>query len=160
MNDFRRYTPEKIKSLHSILLVEDNEDDIFLIKRAFSKLGVSFSASFVQDGQEAIEYLSETDKTQYPVPRWIITDIKMPRVGGLEFARWMKRSDLHHVPIIIVSSSSQRQDVLDAYKAGACGYFVKPSHFDEMLEMWKTVSSYWSKATLIDFSAPGGKRTV
>jgi CheY-like chemotaxis protein len=147
MNDVLRYSPTSTsRPIHSILLVEDNQDDIFLIKRAFKKLNLPFTANFVQDGQSAIEYFSQNDRTEYPLPRWIITDIKMPGIGGLELVRWMKTSAFQSTPIIILSSSGQRTDILEAYKAGVCGYFVKPSQFDEMLEIWRVLATYWGKA--------------
>src|SRR5690348_14402619 len=114
--------------LFPILVVEDNPDDFFLLKRAFSKNHVRNPIHWVQDGLEAIEYLSGhgryANREEHPMPKVVVVDIKMPRLGGLELLDWIKgHPDLSLLPVLVMSSSNLQEDVIEAYSRGAASFF-------------------------------------
>ena len=119
----------------SVLLVEDDLNDIFLVKRAFKKARLQNPLNVVTDGQEAIHYLrglgKYADRETYPLPTLIVMDIKMPRKTGFEVLEWVKGQGrpLRRIPIVIVSSSDNPSDINQAYELGANAYMVKPMDF-------------------------------
>ncbi len=132
----------------TILLVEDNSDDVLLILRAFKKTGINDSVQVVNDGVQAIAYLAGennySDRARFPLPRLIVMDIKMPRMNGLEVLQWMNaHTALRATPKIILSSSKLDADVTRAYDLGANTYFAKPSGFEELLLLVKSIHAYW-----------------
>jgi CheY-like chemotaxis protein len=139
------------KSSHIILLLEDDENDVFLMQRAFKHNGITNRLFILPDGQEGIDYMEGVgpykDRTQYPSPDVIILDLKMPRKSGLEFLEWMKaHPDLRVIPMILLTSSTEDPDVSRAYDLGANTYFMKPGSYSELVELVKTMQDYWSKA--------------
>src|ERR1700749_1940284 len=96
----------------TVLLVEDDLNDIFLVKRAFKKVNLNNPLQIVTDGVEAVQYLigegKYADRKTYPLPDLIVMDLKMPRKTGLEVLEWMKKDNsLKRIPAIIVSASDQ-----------------------------------------------------
>ena len=118
----------------AVLLVEDDLNDIFLVKRAFKRAEIPNPLQVVTDGAEAINYLhgegKYADRQLYPLPRLVVMDIKMPRKTGFEVLEWIK-SDcvLKRIPVVIVSSSDQTSDINKAYELGANAYMIKPVNF-------------------------------
>src|ERR1700729_2300535 len=115
----------------SVLLVEDDVKDIFLVKRAFKRAEIPNPLQVVTDGVEAIRYLQGegkyADRQAYPLPRLIVMDIKMPRKTGFEVLEWIKSDGfLKRIPVVIVSSSDQAADVNKGYELGATAYMLKP----------------------------------
>src|SRR6267378_6842018 len=108
-----------------VLLVEDDLNDIFLVKRAFKIAQIENPLQIVTDGQEAINYLrgdgKYADRERYPLPRLMVMDIKMPRRTGFEVLEWVKGHGrpLRRIPIVIVSSSDNPADINRAYELGA-----------------------------------------
>lgn len=142
-------------TIFTILMAEDNLDDVLLAKRCLKKIGVPNPVQVARDGQDAIDYLSGVgkyqDRTLYPLPRLIILDIKMPKITGLEVLEWL-RSDpnTQFIPAIIYTSSQQISDVCQAYRLGACGYFVKPHRLEDNERIFQTVHQYWKSSILPD----------
>src|SRR5215468_2589998 len=105
------------KDPYTILLVEDDLNDIFLVKRAFKMARIKNPLQVVTDGQEAISYLKGegkyTDREAHPLPKLIVMDIRMPRRSGFEVLEWVKdtRKPLHRIPVVIVSSSDNPADI-------------------------------------------------
>lgn len=135
----------------TILLVEDNEDDAFLLLRAMDQLNISATASRVKDGQEAINYLEGEaefeDRKKYPLPELIVLDLKMPRMTGSEFLVWWReKSEFKLLPTIVLSASALAADVKEAYRAGANTYFVKTTSFQLFLDMVRSIYNYWSRS--------------
>ena len=133
---------------NSILLVEDDGNDIILIKRAFKKAKTINPLKVVTDGEEAINYLKGegkyTDRIQYPLPVLILLDLKLPLKSGFEVLEWLKKQEgLKRIPVVILTSSSESKDINLAYDLGANTYLVKPVHFEDLIEMLKTLGFYW-----------------
>jgi CheY-like chemotaxis protein len=131
-----------------ILIAEDNPDDVFLLKRALRRNGAESNVYIVEDGQEAIDYLRREppfdDRFKYPFPSVIYTDLKMPRVSGLEVIRWLKEHpDCGVIPVIVFSASQQDEDIKQAYQLGANAYLVKPTTLDQLTEMIRVTMEFW-----------------
>ena len=110
----------------TVLLVEDDINDIFLVKRAFKMAHLENPLQVVTDGEEAMHYLSGhgkyEDRHVYPVPKLIVMDIKMPRMSGFDVLEWIKHDGrLRRIPVVIVSSSDRPEDIDRAYELGAGG---------------------------------------
>jgi CheY-like chemotaxis protein len=132
----------------TVLLVEDDLNDIFLVKRAFKMAQVRNPLQIVTDGLEAMSYLKGGDKFAdrqvYPLPKLIVMDIKMPRKTGFEVLEWAKRDPLlRRIPIVIVSSSESPADINRAYELGANAYMVKPVDYKEVEHLFQSITHYW-----------------
>jgi two-component system response regulator len=133
----------------SILLVEDNDDDVLLTLRAFKKNTVELEeVVVVRDGAEATDYLftrgSFERRNQAIMPRLILLDIKLPKMNGLELLRTI-RSDprTRLIPVVMLTSSVAEQDLLASYGAGANGYIQKPVSSRQFEEVVQQVVTYW-----------------
>lgn len=131
-----------------ILLVEDNGDDILLIKRAMSKNRILNEMIVARDGEEALDFLLHggalQGKTMTNLPVVTLLDIKMPKVDGLEVLRQIRAlEDTKLMPVVILTSSSEQQDLVESYKLGANSYVRKPVDFDQFLEAAKQLGLYW-----------------
>jgi CheY-like chemotaxis protein len=137
-----------------ILIVEDSKDDFFLLNHALRKNGIQHPVYWVKDGVEAIDYLRGqgmyADRKVYPLPKILIVDLKMPRLGGLELLEWIKEQDdeLSLLPVLVMSCSNQHQDISGAYNLGATTFFVKPSSFEDLQSLTKTIHDYWLKCVI------------
>lgn len=132
----------------TILLVEDSEDDVFLIKRAFREAKVDNPVYVVNDGQSAVEYLSGEkeyqDRSRYPLPSLILSDLKLPKQSGLEVIKWIRsHSSTKAIPVVFFSSSQEAADVNQAYYWGANAYLVKPSCCQRRLDIIRAVKFFW-----------------
>src|SRR3954469_6011780 len=137
--------------LFTILVVEDNAEEVILLQRAFKKTGMEISVQFVVNGEEAIDYLSGTDRYgdrhAYPEPDLVMMDLKMPRKGGFEVLEWFRNlQEGALIPVIVLTSSEREADVQRAYSLGANSYFTKPTSFEEFRDMIKVVYDYWALA--------------
>lgn len=134
-------------SKHIILLVEDNADDVIFIQRAICKAGASVSLQIVGNGEEAVSYLlgegSYSDRERYPFPALIITNMKMPRMNGLELLTWIKQQPtLKHLPVLVMSSSENPDEMSKVAALGGSSYFVKTSSLDALKEVVKHMMSF------------------
>ena len=132
----------------TVLLVEDELNDIFLVKRAFKMAHLENPLQVVTDGEEATYYLSGkgkyADRKTYPLPRLIVMDIKMPRMSGFDVLEWIKHDGLlRRIPVIIVSSSDRSQDIDRAYELGANAYMVKPVNYQAVERLFESITHYW-----------------
>ena len=131
-----------------ILVVEDDADDRAFIQRALKRSGVASRIAQVNDGEEATTYLRGfgiyEDRGLHPLPRLIITDLKMPRMGGVELLAWMgARPEFRLIPTIVLTSSNDQADVAAAFAHGAKGYMIKPVKFAELEKLIHTIIAYW-----------------
>lgn len=133
----------------TILIVEDDPNDIRILKKAFEREGINNPLQIVPDGHEAVEYLQGkarySDRTKFPFPSVIFTDLKMPRMDGFEVLAWLrKHPECFVIPVIILSASKLDEDIRRAYQMGANAYLVKPNKISELQEMVKTAYNFWA----------------
>ena len=131
-----------------ILLVEDNPDDELLMLRALAKNDVSSEVVVAHDGVEALEYLFASGpyagRDDGGMPRLILLDLKLPRLDGLEVLERLRSDERTRlVPVVILTSSRERRDVLRGYGLGANSYVRKPVDFGEFLMMVEQLKRYW-----------------
>src|SRR5262245_6272471 len=136
-----------------ILIAEDNPVDAELLDRALTHAGLPGPVRFVEDGHEAIEYLEGrggyANRKEFPFPKVIISDLKMPRVNGLELLQWLAdHPQCCIIPTILLSSSAVSEDIKAAYKLGANTYFEKPVSFDALQELVRSLKDYWMRRKL------------
>lgn len=132
----------------TVLLVEDNPDDVLLIQRAFRKARLPYPLHQVGNGEEAINYLDGkgiyANRQQHPLPGLLLLDLKLPRTSGMEVLAWLKaQPGLAQLPVVVFTSSREDTDIQRAYELGANSYLVKPVSFDALLEMVQTLGLYW-----------------
>jgi CheY-like chemotaxis protein len=132
----------------SILLVEDNPSDVGLTRRAFEKNHITNELIVVEDGQEALDYLlgagryAERDLTRMPAV--ILLDLKLPRVDGLEVLRKIRGNErTRRLPVVILTSSKEEQDVAVSYDLGVNSYIRKPVDFHQFAEAMNHLGLYW-----------------
>jgi CheY-like chemotaxis protein len=133
-----------------ILWVEDDPNDVALLRRAFKKAGIS-PVHICHDGDDAVRYIRGEppydDRQIFPAPTLVITDIKMPKKSGLELLRWLRtHPNCGGVPMVVFSASAQATDIQDAYQLGAAGFFQKPNTLDKMIEVVGRMLTYWNDA--------------
>lgn len=132
----------------TILLVEDNPSDIELTRRALQKSHVANELVVVEDGQEALEYLFSQDPTTQAyineLPTLVLLDLKLPKVDGLQVLRQI-RADDHacRLPVVILTTSSEEQDIAQSYDLGANSYIRKPVDFKQFVESVSHLGLYW-----------------
>ena len=131
-----------------VLHVEDDANDVTLVQHAGRKASGQLLLQSVLDGDEAISYLSGTNpftnRQQFPLPHFVLLDLKMPRVNGFEVLAWARKSEkFRRLPIVVLTSSNHEADVKKAYDLGANSYLVKPVGFEALVDLMRTVDLYW-----------------
>lgn len=131
-----------------ILLAEDNPRDAEMTMRALRKINFANKLHWVRDGEEAMDFLLATGKyvgrSAANSPKLILLDIKMPKVDGIEVLRRLKADEnLRTIPVVIMTSSAEAQDVAHAYHTGVNSYIVKPVQFPAFIETVANVGLYW-----------------
>lgn len=128
----------------SILMIEDNPMDIDLTLRAFNKRNLNNSIEIARDGEAGLAYIERWDAGE-PLPVVILLDLKLPKVDGLEVLRQMKNHPVYRtIPVVVLTTSSQDQDVKTAYELGANSYIIKPVDFEKFLEVAAQIELYWN----------------
>jgi CheY-like chemotaxis protein len=132
----------------TVLLVEDDLNDVFLVKRAFKMAKLGTPLQVVTDGEQALQYLRGEgkygDRTAHPLPHLIVMDIKMPRLSGFDVLQTIKQNvPLRRIPVVIVSSSDNPNDINRAYELGANAYMIKPVDFRAVEGLFQSITSYW-----------------
>jgi len=142
---------EGISQQYPILLVEDNEDDVIITRRAIEKGGIRNRLYVVPDGEEALNFLRREGKYRdVPRPGIILLDLKMPKIDGFEVLKQVKNdNDLKIIPIVILTSSGRDEDVRRAYTLGCNSYLVKPEKFEKLTETVMEIDQYWLKVSRI-----------
>ena len=126
-----------------ILLVEDNLMDIDLTQRAFRERHLSNPLIIARDGQEALDYFQKWQEGE-PLPLVILLDINLPKVNGLDVLRALKNDpEFKKLPVVILTSSGDDNDINTAYELGANSYIVKPVDFDKFVEIAHQIDLYW-----------------
>lgn len=135
-----------------ILLVEDSEDDVLLVKRAFRIANATCRLEVVTDGQEAIDYILGVgafgDRNHFPLPDLVLLDLKMPKRGGFEVLNVIRaQSTTKETLVIVLSSSTEPKDMDQAYQRGANDYISKPTNFDLLVAFVKHLKVRWLDLT-------------
>jgi len=127
-----------------IIIIEDDEDDQFLLEEVFGALGYANKRVYFPDGQAALEYLNSDSAA----PFIILSDINMPRLNGLELRNKLQTDaalSLKCIPYLFFSTAINQQVVIDAYSTSAQGFFVKQTSFEELLDTIRVIVEYWKK---------------
>jgi CheY-like chemotaxis protein len=146
-----------------ILLAEDREDDILLIRRAFEKGFISNPFYVVRGGDEAIDYLQGVRKyanrSEYPLPHLLLLDLKMPGTDGFQVLEWIRwQPTLSGLRVVVLTSSDHMRDVNRAYHLGANSFLVKPLDFQNFVQTCKDLRTYWlTMDRAPQVSRPGAK---
>ena len=130
-----------------ILVVEDDSDDLELLRHAFEEVGITNSIEVATDGQEALDYLfsrgSHSGREAIP-PQLVLLDLKLPKIGGLEVLRTIKADPCtKSIPVVILASSRDERDLADGYQLGANSYIQKPIDFAEFQTSVRAIGHYW-----------------
>jgi CheY-like chemotaxis protein len=136
--------------MHTILLVEDSEDDAFFVTRAFSMISTPCSLQITADGQHALDYLKGMNqfgnRQQFPLPEFILLDIQLPHINGWEVLEWIRRDPkLSELPVAMFTNSRDAGCVNRAYELGADAYFIKPANQEKLNGLLKSVTQTWFK---------------
>jgi CheY-like chemotaxis protein len=148
------------------LQVEDTEEDVELTTYAFKQAGIQATLRSVPHGRAAMDYISGAghygDRAKFPAPHLILADLKMPGIGGLELLNWIRTASAQrNVPVIILTSSGQADDVENAYSAGANAFITKPSGVLELIELLRALNIFWLRfAQLPDAVAPTARQAA
>jgi CheY-like chemotaxis protein len=137
----------------TILLVEDNKDDVMLLQRTFWQAHLANPLKIVSNGADAINYLQGAgpyaDRNIYPLPSLLLLDLHMPVVDGFDVLQWLRssRSRLDSILTVVLISSAEEPDLQRALKLGADSYLVKSAHFEELLPLLKRLGCWWVVTT-------------
>ena len=131
-----------------ILVAEDEETDVLLLRHALNKAGLPHELIVAQDGNEAIEYLRGeppyADRTQHPLPALVLLDLKMPEMTGFDVLAWLQnRPDLKELPAVVLTSSADEADRQRAQQLGAADYFVKPESVQGLIQVVQALHAKW-----------------
>ena len=131
-----------MNKIQPILLVEDDLVDIMTVKRGFKEVGVLNELLIVNDGEQALDYLNNPIQG---LPCVILLDINMPKMNGLEFLGQLKKhSFFKFIPVIMLTSSKEQQDVDNSFELGISGYILKPVDYQQFLSSIQVLNSYWT----------------
>lgn len=133
------------KTERHILLVEDNQDDIDLTIMALEKSNILNDVIVAKDGEQALQKLNGLEDDDPPIlPAVILLDINMPKMNGLEVLREIRSNDrTRRLPVVILTSSREEQDIIRGYDLGANSYIRKPVDFDNFVQAVKQLGLYW-----------------
>jgi CheY-like chemotaxis protein len=131
-----------------VLYVEDDENDVLLMRRAWTWVGVPNPLQVVRDGREALAYLAGEElyanRADYPLPCLVLLDLKMPRISGLDVLRWIRSQPAHlALRVIVFSSSKLPVDINAAHALRIAAYVVKPGPYDEWVAMVDALKTSW-----------------
>jgi two-component system response regulator len=131
-----------------VLLVEDNLTDVALALRAFKQHNMAHHIQVLRDGVEALEFLLGTGAPKQhnaaDAPRVVLLDLKLPLIGGLEVLRQLKANPrTHSIPVVVLTGSSEEDEIAECYRLGANSYIVKPINFERFSEIMHSFGIYW-----------------
>ena len=128
----------------SILLIEDNPDDEVLTLRALRNNHILNEVTVAHDGQEALDYFFGEDAAANSVPTVVLLDLKLPKVEGMEVLRRLRAEERTRLlPVVILTSSKEEQDLVNGYRLGANSYIRKPVDFVKFMEAVRQLGLYW-----------------
>jgi CheY-like chemotaxis protein len=135
-----------------ILVVEDNDDHVFLLRHALTKAGIDNPVQVVSTGEDVIAYLAGTESYSnweaFPLPAVVLLDLKLPGIDGLAVLKWIRQQPgLKALMVAILTSSDNRREVNLAYELGANSYLIKPVDMDRLAEMMRAFRNYCLSAS-------------
>ncbi len=147
-----------------VLSVDDNDVDGALLERAFKRCSIPSRLFRVSEGPQAMAYLTGhgiyADRAAYPLPDLILLDLVMPKMSGMEVLKWIReQGELKRTAVLILTSSEKPEDVKDSTKLGANGYVVKPTKFEDLKNLVKTIYSEWLEKGKTGRTLTAGKAT-
>jgi CheY-like chemotaxis protein len=151
-----------MRDTHVFLLIEDNEDDSLLLKKAFNRGNLLNPLHIAKTGEEGIEYLKGTgpfsNRSEYPLPAVVLLDLRLPGIDGFEVLRWIRaQPHFSSLRVIVLTSSESIHDVNLAYRLGANSFLVKPMDLDHLCRMTEAMQGYWvwlDRAPEVERAAP------
>jgi two-component system response regulator len=146
--------PEK-----TLLLVEDNPDDEALTLRALRKYNLANQINVVRDGQEALDYIfakgEYSGRNIRDQPQVILLDLKLPKLSGLQVLEQLRANpQSRHIPVVVLTSSNEEQDIMHSYDLGANSYVRKPVDFEQFLEAARQLGLYWLVLNEVPYGRP------
>jgi CheY-like chemotaxis protein len=144
----------------ALLIVDDDENDLLLIKRAFRDIGITGPIHTLRSGTQAIDYLKAlppySDRQKFPYPTFIIIDLKMPALDGFAVLEHLKQNPKWAIiPTIIFTSSGDADDIKTAYRLGASAYHIKPNSADALRNQLRTLLDYWQTCEVPEVDGDG-----
>lgn len=132
----------------AILLAEDREDDVIIIRKAFARTSFPCRLNVVRDGEQVVHYLEGTgvygDRSRFPFPSVLLLDLKMPRKDGFEVLDWIRaRAEFSSLRVVVLTSSKLTSDINEAYERGANSFLVKPAAFENYAELAEFINGFW-----------------
>ena len=131
----------------TILLAEDNDDHVLLIKRAFAKSNLLNPLQVVNDGRQAIAYLRGdgiyADRSKYPFPALLLLDLKMPNCDGFDVLQWLRSQDFPPLRVVVLTTSDRVFDMQRAYELGAHSFLTKPVDFRDFVQLGPALKGQW-----------------
>ena len=151
-NSFSDNSQQQMPERAVILLAEDEEDYVLVLKSAFEQAKLKNPVHVVSTGTEAMAYLkgegNYANRDEYPLPALLLLDIKLPGFTGLEITGWVRsQPGLAGLRIIVLTSSDQMKDVNDAYRLGANSFLMKPYDFQDLVQLTKIIEVFWLKVS-------------
>jgi CheY-like chemotaxis protein len=135
-----------MRSSKPILLIEDDNVDVMTVERVFRDLKIANQLVSTSNGEQALEYLRTNGNKK---PCVILLDLNMPKMNGTEFLKIVKKDEsLKKIPVVVLTTSSQQQDVVESFKLGAAGYMVKSVDYGKFVETIRTINLYWTLSEL------------
>lgn len=130
----------------NILLIEDDNIEIMKLQRTVAKLALNHKIIEAKNGEQALELL----KSGKPLPDIVLLDLNMPRMSGIEFLQILKEdSTLKYLPVVVLTTSENRVDLLECYRIGIAGYVIKPLKYEDYQEKLSKVLAYWEVNELV-----------
>ncbi len=129
-----------------VLLIEDDAIEVMKLQRAISRLEMPHEIIEAKNGEEALSILKDGNS----LPDLILLDLNMPRINGLEFLKILKQDEfMRFLPVVILTTSSNRKDMLECYQEGVAGYILKPLKYEDYVKKISVVLDYWGNNELI-----------
>jgi CheY-like chemotaxis protein len=143
----------------TVLLVEDDPNDVLLVKMAFQKSLAGLRLMVVTNGVEAVQYLKGegpyAERSAYPFPEFVLLDLKMPLMNGFDVLRWIRAQPIiKRLPVIVFSSSLHDGDAALAYEEGANSFVSKPTDFGKLVQTMKSLGEFWLGASKFPEASP------
>ncbi len=137
--------------MHKILLIEDNEGDIFLIKEALRETNFQGDITEIKDGEAAIAFFLEKKANQEPISiSLVLLDVNLPKKNGHEVLQFIKNTaNLKHIPVVMLTTSSSKSDIKKAYENSVNSYITKPLDTEDFQEVIAKIQNYWFSITQI-----------